>query len=315
MSKVTNQHYVPQCYLKNFTTRSKIFVFDKILKKSLSFEGTNVRNVASARYFNDFPEEMLPAEIRGTGESQLIENNFSAIEVDLCQTLGKIITAYNNQNPENINPTFFLNKETKEKLSYFLMLQIIRTRNFRNILKRMFEDADTLLNKLQKVRSDYKPLADEYVEPLPGELNNFIGIENFIANEPITNSQKQHVIYMFNKLNGGNDEEITKALAEHIWIIGVNPTAIPLCTSDNPVVINEYQNFGTGLTSVGVQIAYPISPKLIIILFEASFWKNLKSHDRKCFNLSEKWVRLYNKLQLTQCTRQVYSSTNDFSWC
>lgn len=182
-------------------------------------------------------------------------------------------------------------------------------------MKRVFEDVDTLLNKLQKVRPDYKPLPDEYVEPLPGELDNSIDIESFIANEPSTHSQKQHLIYMFNKLNRGNNEEITKALAEHTWIIGVNPTTLPLCTSDNPVVINKYQNFGSGLTSIGVQIAYPISPQLILILFESSFWKDLKSHDRECLNLSEKLVNIYNKLQLTQCTRQVYSSTNDFSWC
>jgi hypothetical protein len=315
VSKVKNQHYVPQCYLKYFTTHSKIFVFDKISKQSLSFKGVNVKNVASESYFNDFTEEMLPAEIRGKRESQLIENSFSAIETDFCKTLGNIITAYNDQAKENINSIFFLEQETKQKLSYFLMLQIIRTRNFRDILKRMFKDVDTLLNKLQKVRPDYKPLPDEYVNFFPGELDNSIGIGSFIANEPSTHSQKQHLMYMFDKLNGGNNEEITKALAEHIWIIGVNPTAIPLCTSDNPVVINEYQNFGSGLTSMGAQIAYPISPQLILILFESSFWKDLKSHDRRCFNLSEKLVKIYNKLQLTQCTRQVYSSTNDFSWC
>jgi hypothetical protein len=315
VSKVKNQHYVPQCYLKNFTTHSKIFVYDKISKRSLSLKGMNVKNVASETYFNDFPEEVLPAEIRGKRESQLIENNFSALEVDFCKILGNVITAYNNQNKANINSIFLLDQETKQKLSYFLMLQIIRTRNFRNTMKRVFEDVDTLLNKLQKVRPDYKPLPDEYVEPLPGELDNSIDIESFIANEPSTHSQKQHLIYMFNKLNRGNNEEITKALAEHTWIIGVNPTTLPLCTSDNPVVINKYQNFGSGLTSIGVQIAYPISPQLILILFESSFWKDLKSHDRECLNLSEKLVNIYNKLQLTQCTRQVYSSTNDFSWC
>ena len=46
------QHYVPQFYLKRFSTDGhSVFVFDKFTQKVFR---TNIANVASGRYFYDF---------------------------------------------------------------------------------------------------------------------------------------------------------------------------------------------------------------------------------------------------------------------
>lgn len=52
------QHFVPQCYLRNFVGEDKkLFVLDKIKK---SIYPADVKDIAQDRYFNDFPEPFLP---------------------------------------------------------------------------------------------------------------------------------------------------------------------------------------------------------------------------------------------------------------
>lgn len=57
MNKVKQQHFVPQCYLKNFANEDTLFVWDKIKK---SIYPSPVKNVAQQGYFNDFPDSFLP---------------------------------------------------------------------------------------------------------------------------------------------------------------------------------------------------------------------------------------------------------------
>jgi hypothetical protein len=73
MTQVINQHYVPQSYLKNFSSdRTRIFVFDKFKQRNFK---TNVRNVASERAFYDFPQSIDQPE-----DVQVIERVFSELE-------------------------------------------------------------------------------------------------------------------------------------------------------------------------------------------------------------------------------------------
>lgn len=122
----------------------------------------------------------------------------------------------------------------------------------------------------------------------------------------------QHLLFVSNILDKGSNSEISKTLSSYIWLFGINSTSIPLWTSDNPIVIKPYKNCGTGLASHGVQVAYPISPKHLLIMFESSFWKKLKSFDCMSTTLSEDNIKSYNKLQAQQCYRQTYSNKNNF---
>ena len=72
---VKQQHFVPQCYLKNFANEEhRLFVWDKIKKASYP---SHVKNIAQERYFNDFPDSLLPDELRDKTKSQVIENDLS----------------------------------------------------------------------------------------------------------------------------------------------------------------------------------------------------------------------------------------------
>jgi Protein of unknown function (DUF4238) len=69
---VKKQHYVPQCYLKNFAVQNQLFVLDKIKK---SVYPAQVKDVAQDGYFYDFPDVFLPEEFREKAKAQVIEKD------------------------------------------------------------------------------------------------------------------------------------------------------------------------------------------------------------------------------------------------
>lgn len=66
------------------------------------------------------------------------------------------------------------------------------------------------------------------------------------------------------------NKTIMESLSRHIWYVGVNLTQIPLYTSDNPIVKcpNKLENGKShfGLASEGIEIIYPITSRLALIM-------------------------------------------------
>lgn len=148
--------------------------------------------------------------------------------------------------------------------------------------------------------------------PAPEDSTQSIDFNDFLKVGVDEDSTAQHLLFISNTLDQGTNSEIAKTLSSHIWLFGINSTSISLWTSDNPIVIKPYEDFGTGLTSHGVQVIYPISPKHLLIMFESNFWLKLKSLDGMTTTLSEENVKSYNKLQAQQCYRQTYSNKKNF---
>ena len=99
--------------------------------------------------------------------------------------------------------------------------------------------------------------------------------------------------------------------------MGLNKQRKILYTSDNPVIRKGHLNhsvFGsTGLASPGVEIAYPISPRHIIVMYERSAWVSVDVSDGNTILLEEGQVDYYNSFQVKQSYRYVYSTSDDFS--
>lgn len=182
----------------------------------------------------------------------------------------------------------------------------------RRQIREMFQSLDELKKRMDQAlfKNNINNLEDIF--PDPEGSNNSIPFHNLLKVGIEEDSIAQHLFYISNILDQGDDSEISKILSSHIWLFGVNSTSISLCTSDNPIVIKPHEDFGTGLASHGVQVVYPISSKHLLIMFESNFWNKLKSYDRMSITMSENDVKLYNKLQANQCYRQTYSSDKNF---
>lgn len=307
-----NQHYVPQFYLEHFSVKknnvSQISVYDKKRKK---FFPTNIRNVASSRFFYDFPsvnelkdliedrtelKQFLMANDDLIFNDQIIENFFSEeIENSFKKILDKIITGYTMTYKHN-DLKNIISEEDKTLLSFYISLQMTRTNEFREKILELEEKALKGITLMQ-ARFRFPDLKQSDFEILKKkELDSL-----------------SHASYMF-----GIAEKIAPLLFSHVWFIGINLSDLPFYTSDHPVVQfshSKNNNFdSSGIASYGTEIVFPINEKLVINMIEREFWKDNKIQYENCYTfLNKDNVTFYNYLQATQSNSQIYSSNLDFA--
>jgi len=107
---------------------------------------------------------------------------------------------------------------------------------------------------------------------------------------------------------------LTEIMSEMKWILFVNKTNLLYWTSDHPVCrFNpmgpmRYGNFG--LRTPGVQIFFPLNPKLCLAVCDPQIYHFYPS---KCEITDQQYVIFQNRLQITSAARHVLSSNADFS--
>jgi hypothetical protein len=277
MSGTKNQHYVPRSYLRNFAIpgTSAVWTLDKSTQKVFR---ANIEKVACERYFYDFPE--VEAEKVGV-DPQLIEHELARFEAAFRSLIQDTIAA-NTGDCRGVPP------EAREGLAHLLTMQFWRTRESREVV------AQTMTTMAQR-------LADLTAQ---GELH----VE---VNQEI--SRLHHLSLMFNPRA---TDELVNALLNHFWIVGINDSNEPLVTSDHPVVRYAHRRHPwmsyTGLASPGIEIAFPLNPRLVLILFERREFHSLAGIDGKYLPLNEQNVIFYNSLQIRESYRYVYSQSNRF---
>ena len=303
------QHFVPQCYLKNFANDNGLFVLDKIRKNVYS---SNICNVATSNYFYDFPVSFLPEELRGK-HLQAIEDYFSIyVELGFNSFLRQIIDCLEMIESKDLDDSIVvLDEEAKNNFSAFLATQLVRTSMLRQQIRGIFQPLDDLQVKIDKSLTNRKDF-QEIIFPALCDSNQSVDLNSFFKEGIKEDSVAQHLLFILDILNKGRSAEVAKILSSHIWIFGINSTPISLWTSDSPIVIQPHEDFGTGLASRGVQVVYPISPKYVLIMVESSFGSKAKRFDGMSGTISEKEVTSYNKLQVQQCYSQTYSNKNNF---
>ena len=132
---VANQHYVPQSYLRRFATGGgQVYVFDKSQAKQFK---SNIKNVASERYFYDLPAD----EADKDADLQRLEKIFQKVEDRFIIAVDEafaLVAEGRNMMPEH-----------KTALFHFLHVQQMRTRRSRNHQKEMIDKMLTNLAEAQ----------------------------------------------------------------------------------------------------------------------------------------------------------------------
>ena len=270
--KTKKQHYVPQCYLNAWAMVDKpkqIYVYDKVKD---SYRENAIEDVASERFFYDVnPNDVFTDEVldflrdRGivweTGEkSQGIEHAFSElVEDSYSPLLKKIIEKADNATPWYISNCYFISEAEKIELSIFLAIQFLRTKAVRNTI---LDASDCLNQALEDMGAPSETLKQFTVDK--GEAK-IVHTQILLSSKELTN--------------------VTTTLANHIWILGINRTQKKLFTSDNPIVtyghsINPYLPTN-GIAAQGVEVVFPISPSIALIMFEKTYHKDLIRYERR----------------------------------
>ncbi len=310
-----NQHYVPQAYLERFCDRNgQIRVFDKAQKTTFA---AAPRNIAAERYFYDFgdavidetfsdddlrrqiesaiPEGITLEEVRQLMEGQFVEDWLSGIETRFIRArdslLKELCVKRKRRSPFRRK---IIHKREKERLSVFVAVQLVRTREFRNYFVDMAKQVGTMLleglarakgrDVTGRVRAGF---ADHYIPLLHA---SFLAPDRLIP--------------------------MAEVLSGHIWIVGVLQHD-GFYTSDNPVVqrahLNHPSTYVPGIDTPGIEIAFPVTPRVILILLERKHHRRLLHRDGRAIEFSPGSENYYNELQVLQSTRQVYFSRDDFA--
>ncbi len=315
-------HYVPRCYLKNFTINDseKIFVFDKYkMEKRIQ----KITEVAMENYFYDVKlldyykqvdeetQKKIYEELRTFTDIkdirdietflELIDNEqpiekgfFSNLEGIYSKLISTLIGNSYEGNQWVINNCNTMSNDDKYMFSLFSAIQIIRTKSFR-------DKTQDLIKKLYE--SIVKKVSSEVEDDIEGKIKIDVNKEYV---------KLLHADYILDPEMASSFAEV---LSKHKWITYANKTGIPFYTSDNPVVNiphrhDTIRSYG-GLNSEGIEIAFPLSPYLLLAMYDYKVYEVIPDRTFMVID-KEKDIEYYNRAQVVSSNRFLYSIDNNF---
>jgi len=297
--EVINQHYVPQSYLKKFTYDGKrLYVFDKFTGRSNS---RSTKSVASETRFYDFHPviykefrkrvasgEVAQDEAKLLGKAldpQMIEHELAAREAKFPPLFEAVLEAIKQKQS--------ITEEQRWNLAEFIVLQFLRTPEYRRELIELQLSVSTEAIRRMLIMKN-------------------IATDEFQLKFDEKYASLEHAQLMFDP---DLQLALCQALVNHIWLIGVNMTTSHFYTSDTPIVKRTHDKhplIGTGLGSYSVEVAFPLTPKHMLILRERTHFHDLQQLDLHTVPMTPENVIYYNSLQVFQSYRYVYCPFGEF---
>lgn len=302
--KVKKQHYVPRCYLEQWAKPDtyQVYVYDlKTNKPRIS----SIYDVASENYFYDFDFSSIlrNADFDMMGfanealehfdDEQYIEHFFAEhIESNYASSLHQIISKARQMSPWELRNCFFISERAKKNFSFHLAWQFIRVKAVRNSIS---NSADCLEQALIEMGAS----------------------PEVIKKYSVPNSQLPY-IHGGMILNKGEINEMAQSFFRLTWILQVNRTNQPFFTSDNPIGTEAHVHHPfismSGIQSQGIEVYFPLSPDLMLLMFDGEYHNDFQDYDRRVIELSNTDVVKYcNSRCAMHSERCVFSTNDDFS--
>jgi hypothetical protein len=121
------------------------------------------------------------------------------------------------------------------------------------------------------------------------------------------------------KLTYLNDEmlmDFANAIASNIWMFLVSMNG-DFYTSDFPIVVEPHvknvRPMYMGLAQYGGELTYPLSPSLMLVVFDRVYFKEKEKYDCTFSIANDKEIRRQNMLRYFYAKRHVFSSKKDFN--
>lgn len=288
----TVHHYIPQCYLRNFTSMEKgIYTYNK--KRSYSYTSPidsvcAIDNFYRVADFNAKTEE----------EALSIECGYlaNAAESVYGDVLKKIIE---DKETWILDNSFVLPLEDKVNLAYMIAIQYLRMPHIREAtmsLYRQFTDFEERIFKQVAAKEENNP-----------DIINLRINKRF--DEASIHAQST---FMNDKLL----LDFCVGLSRNYWSILVSGDD-DFYTSDFPIIVNPHQQgvrpTHHGLTQYGAEVSFPLTKDILLVVWEKEYFNDKSSIDRTFQWASGAEVRKYNFLRYAYARNDVYSFKNDFS--
>ena len=253
-------------------------------------------------FYDVIPEDVFPESVvnwfREQGatsnheKSQGIENGLAElVEKDFSEKLRGIIEKAQAATPWHINNCVFLSPEQKGELAAYLAIQFIRTKSIR----RGFQDAADCLNQ---------SLIDMGA---PSAM-----IEEYLVSQ--TEAKNMHIRTM---LDVEYLTQVAMGFLRLTWILGINRTPVKLYTSDDPITAIAHLYHPAmpmnGICSKGVEVIFPLTPNLVLIMIDGEYHTSLLSYERRYMVIDEeRLIESYNSEMALHADRVVISSDGNY---
>lgn len=298
MEKETHiyQHYIPECYLKNFTLDNKsIFVYrkgnnGKVFPQSIS-------NIAGKKRFYDVDDKFLLEEFKGKNkfiETEVFASSFEPILTDILQKIIKLLENWDKKNIYNN----VIDEIDRDYFAELIAIQHIRHPNF-----------------IENHWNLHKDMNSKSIDIISSFLS--------IANPKFKNSNKLNLEFDENYSSALHssfilDEEwrydIQEQLVKKIWVFYY--TSGNVLTSDNPLLLKPHLkqklSLYSGFWEEGIEIIFPISKNLILTILDEEYFSEKKDLHNTIQFLNDKELREYNLYQYCFSNFEIYAAINDF---
>jgi hypothetical protein len=296
------QHYIPRCYLKRFSDSDNdksIFTYDKQQSKAYPASMMSVCCEDDIYSISDSYVEKNNKETGSQFNRLSLEHNHFANLVE--PMFSKLL-----QSIDVIKDEWILGKEQyrlqfkeKRELALHLVTQFFRHPQLKD------STVDDYL-RIEKAGIDMvkcvlaKEKGDESINDLKIDVK---------CEAPVLHA----------KLTYLNDEmlmDFANAIASNIWMFLVSMNG-DFYTSDFPIVVEPHvknvRPMYMGLAQYGGELTYPLSPSLMLVVFDRVYFKEKEEYDCTFSIADDKEIRRQNMLRYFYAKRHVFSSKKDFS--
>jgi len=294
------QHFLPQCYLKNFSPNGKnIYIYDKGEKKSFR---NSIDNIGYLNYFYDIPLKYIKNKRELPYDTKFYEKGFFAENVE--KTYSKILEKINQKADDWIltqKQEEILNLEEREIFAQLMAIQHLRMPNI-----------------IEDVSDSYEKTAQEAFEIIKSGINNMNPDLEKMSPEPQIKYDKDFDSILHAKIytNDNLISGIANEILNKYWVFYVSKQN-DFFTSDNPIVINPHianqHNYHDGFGMKGAEIIFPIGKSAILTLWDSGYFTEKDKKDNTFCFVKQKEKRAYNLRQYIWSNRQTYSYLNNFN--
>jgi hypothetical protein len=288
VQRTKRQHYVPQFYLRQFCPDGKgLFVFDKTTRRRFQ---ASFSDIALEKEFYDMPGEVVAKACPGQNvDLQFVEKSFSKMEGWARPMFDELL--------ETVDRKGVIPRKLRLNLAPYIIVQHMRTA----LSRRLFAE----MTKKQREAE-----ANAYLAMKEPEAAEAVYVAVDVAPHVLPVLQARAVF----------DENLVVGLASiinhHIWFVGMNKTIQPFYTSDHPVAkkasLKQPGRSFSGFRSRGVQIAFPLSSRHVLVMLERSHFRHMAKFDGLARFMDPFGVEYFNTLQVLMCHKQVYCQKNEF---
>ena len=290
---VKKQHYIPRFYLRRFSDtqghtndrndkKNKILVYDKKNKYQYS---SNIQDIACQKYFYDIKDSS------NIDEKQLFEHTFSKLEDEFSIEINKLIKRC--EQDENYFTALITSRKEREKLSFYVAVQLFRTKKVR-----------------RKIEETFKVFTDGRLKFLNAYLKQFPNGKIQKDLKLIVDEQKIHLNLLADDENLNSYADF---FADSNWCFLRNITNIPFIISDNPVckvpIYDEETNINLSYFTDQLYIYFPLSPNIVLFIFRKDIpnYKEWKKNINRLIPISNTdTIHFINKYQWLMADEKIF---------